>query len=65
MKRHTGIQISGWIFIAAGFSNVAASFLSKSPLYAIAGMCMFGAAIFFFVAAGKLKKKTSAEKDKN
>jgi hypothetical protein len=65
MQRHTHLQIAGWIFIGAGFPNVAASFLSKSPLFAIAGLCMFGAAIFFFVSAIKLKKGTGREKDKS
>lgn len=65
MQRYTHLQIAGWIFIAAGFSNVAASFLSKIPLFAIAGLCMFGAAIFFFVSASKLKKGTGGEKDRS
>jgi hypothetical protein len=51
------LQLAGWIFILAGSLNVVASLASKSPLFAVAGMLLFVAAILFFISSNKAKKQ--------
>ena len=57
MKKHSTLQLTGWIFIVAGSLNVVASFASKNPLFAVAGMLMFIAAILFSISSSKAKKQ--------